>query len=814
MAFGGAKVRIYGDWDGSGVKKAERDLGAFERQVGGFSSSVKKSFLGVGAAIGGLVAVGSVVNYLKDATQAAIEDEKSMVALAQAMENVGLASQNAGVERFVNDLMFATGVADDQLRPALQRLITVTGDVTTSQNALRLALDVAAGTGRDLDSVTTALAKAYGGQTTALQRLGVGLDASILKSKDMDAITAALSDKFSGQAAAAAGTYQGMLNRLNVAFSELSESLGYGFLNAIDDASGQTNDLVDVMRDLQPVMQGVGRRIGETTSAVLTIGLALEDMAIGAGKNVDEMSTLQRIINYLINDFPLFWNGLETVATILEGWRGETDGVTVALGSQDGQLRMLIRTMDQYIPMVNSATRSNYSFIRSTGAATDRLTAQARAYGADISFMGGTLNEWKNRANEAAGGARKTREEIVKLDDAMRRQLQGVNRSAVAYDQLTRSLGADEIAAFSRKMLATGEITAKTKDEFEDMVGTIRDRLNSALDSAKQKLGEWQTKYNDTLKTVSQGIRDGNSIADAAEAQAEATRALADAQREYDEAVAGDDPKRLAEAGDALAKARSQQGTFIKFLQRGANAAEAFGDQIQQLIRANAALEVVQDIAALGARTGSRVAAELLAGGSAAIEEANRLVATVGRAANDAGVLAAQTFYGAGLASAQAYVSALETQVRPLLQSLLNQIAAQISAALKVPVNANIGGPAPAPEPPPTPAAPAPFVPILTPQQFRATAAGRPPSGEGRIFAEIRAFAEGGIVTRPTVGVFGEAGPEAVIPLDRMGSLGGTTINVTVNAGMGTDGAEVGRQIVDALKQYQRRNGPVPITVA
>jgi hypothetical protein len=41
----------------------------------------------------------------------------------------------------------------------------------------------------------------------------------------------------------------------------------------------------------------------------------------------------------------------------------------------------------------------------------------------------------------------------------------------------------------------------------------------------------------------------------------------------------------------------------------------------------------------------------------------------------------------------------------------------------------------------------------------------------------------------------------------------GTTINLTVNAGMGTDGGDVGRQIVDALRQYERRNGPVPITV-
>jgi phage-related minor tail protein len=71
-------------------------------------------------------------------------------------------------------------------------------------------------------------------------------------------------------------------------------------------------------------------------------------------------------------------------------------------------------------------------------------------------------------------------------------------------------------------------------------------------------------------------------------------------------------------------------------------------------------------------------------------------------------------------------------------------------------------------------------------------------------------FAKGGIVTSPMLGLVGEAGPEAIIPLSRGGNSGiGSTIHLTVNAGLGTSGAEVGRQIVDALKAYERRNGSV-----
>jgi hypothetical protein len=82
----------------------------------------------------------------------------------------------------------------------------------------------------------------------------------------------------------------------------------------------------------------------------------------------------------------------------------------------------------------------------------------------------------------------------------------------------------------------------------------------------------------------------------------------------------------------------------------------------------------------------------------------------------------------------------------------------------------------------------------------------------------IPEMADGGIVNKATLAIIGEAGPEAVVPLTRTGDpsrfLGGSTINLTINAGVGTDGAQVGRQIVDALKQYEKRNGPIPVKVA
>jgi hypothetical protein len=75
---------------------------------------------------------------------------------------------------------------------------------------------------------------------------------------------------------------------------------------------------------------------------------------------------------------------------------------------------------------------------------------------------------------------------------------------------------------------------------------------------------------------------------------------------------------------------------------------------------------------------------------------------------------------------------------------------------------------------------------------------------------ELVPLATGGIVTRPTNALIGEAGPEAVIPLNKLGQMGGgPTYNITVNAGMGTNGAQVGEQIVNAIRRYERTSGPV-----
>jgi phage-related protein len=81
----------------------------------------------------------------------------------------------------------------------------------------------------------------------------------------------------------------------------------------------------------------------------------------------------------------------------------------------------------------------------------------------------------------------------------------------------------------------------------------------------------------------------------------------------------------------------------------------------------------------------------------------------------------------------------------------------------------------------------------------------------GGLIGKIPGLAKGGIVTRPTLAMVGEAGPEAVIPLNRMNSGGGVTVNVM--GGLATS-AEIGQAVVNAIRAYNRSAGPANIQVA
>ena len=170
-----------------------------------------------------------------EGVKAAIEDEAAQKRLALALENVTGATeaQIAAVEEQISKTALATGVADDKLRPALQRLATATGSVSESQKLLTLALDISAATGKDVETVSNALGKAYEGNTASLARLGIGLSAAEIKTMGLQGAVTQLGETFGGAAATQANTFEGQIARLRVGFDEAKEAIGAQLLPII-----------------------------------------------------------------------------------------------------------------------------------------------------------------------------------------------------------------------------------------------------------------------------------------------------------------------------------------------------------------------------------------------------------------------------------------------------------------------------------------------------------------------------------------------------------------------------------------------------
>jgi hypothetical protein len=204
------------------------------------AGNVEKSASGMGGklgkagmlAAGGLAAAGTAVLAvgagLTVAAKAALEDEASQAKLARTLKNSAGAhkDQIAAVEAYITKTGMATGVTDDQMRPALARLVRSTGDVGKAQDMMAVAMDASAGTGKSLETVTAAMAKAHDGNTGALGRLGIATKDASGKALSYDQVMANMAQTFKGQTQVAAETTAGTFGRLKLMFDETKEAIG------------------------------------------------------------------------------------------------------------------------------------------------------------------------------------------------------------------------------------------------------------------------------------------------------------------------------------------------------------------------------------------------------------------------------------------------------------------------------------------------------------------------------------------------------------------------------------------------------------
>lgn len=276
------KVKIQFDADLDGLKKgtasADKEVGGFADRVGEFGKKAAAAF-----AVAAAAAAAYAVKLAVDGVKAAIEDEQAQIKLASALEKATGATnaQIKAVEDQILKTALATGVADDELRPALQRLAVATGNTEEAQNLLNLALDVSAATGKPLEAVSNALGKAYEGNTTALTRLNAGISTADIATLGYTGAVQKLTDLYGGAAAKNADTFQGRIDRVKVAFDETKESIGQALL---------------------PIVE---KLLGFITGTVLPVFQKFSDALSGSGEGI--LGRFEAIVNY-IRDFvePIF----------------------------------------------------------------------------------------------------------------------------------------------------------------------------------------------------------------------------------------------------------------------------------------------------------------------------------------------------------------------------------------------------------------------------------------------------------------------------------------------------------------------------
>jgi hypothetical protein len=244
----------------SDTAAAKAGLKLLSGDIKGFGSQVSKTSPLFGAlAVGATAAFGAIAVGLTKSVKAAMEDQASQAELQRQLEKTFGANEalTASAERYISVTQLRTGTSDTELRASLGTLVRATGDLTQSQDLLNLAQDISISTGKDLSTVSLALARSSQGQFTALSKLGIPLDENIKKSKDFEKVVGLLNDQFGGAAETAAGTFGGQLKILQGQFGEILETVGAALLPYLQQFSEY------LVNNVAPAIQRVTSVIGE-----------------------------------------------------------------------------------------------------------------------------------------------------------------------------------------------------------------------------------------------------------------------------------------------------------------------------------------------------------------------------------------------------------------------------------------------------------------------------------------------------------------------------------------------------------------------
>lgn len=278
-------------FDKKGLERATKELKGFDKVVATGAFRLRAF-----AKAGGVAAAAGLTIFAKKAVDAALAQERLDKSLKLTLDSIGKGGFATEVNAFIESLQSATNVSEEQLVPALQQLITQTGDLEASQGLLRVALDTSAGTGKDLSAVIDAITKAAVGNYRAIGTLGIGISATQAKTLGF-AGSMQLLQKYTGAAEAATLTFDGQVRAFKISAGEATETLGQGMLTAYAIIAGGRPLIRDLGTDLETVArQSSNILVGiAATTKEKGLGVYVELAKVALEGLVGETSALQKL---------------------------------------------------------------------------------------------------------------------------------------------------------------------------------------------------------------------------------------------------------------------------------------------------------------------------------------------------------------------------------------------------------------------------------------------------------------------------------------------------------------------------------------
>jgi hypothetical protein len=326
-------IPVISDFNSKGIDSAIREFKKLETAGEKAQFAIKKAAVPAAAAIAGLGIVAV------DAVKAFMEDDKAAQLLATSLRNTTGATdaQIKSVEAFITKTSIAAAVADDELRPAFDKLVRGTGDVTKAQDLMNLALDISAGTGKDLGAVSDALSKAFNGQLGPLKKLDPALASLIENGATTDEVFAALGDTFKGAASTSANTASGKMKSFTIQMGEFKESIGAAVFPIVDKLLPAFKSVADFVTNNTTLVVTLGAVIGGLAVAIIAVNAATTAWAA----TTKAFAAIQAAFNAIMALNPIFLIGAAIVAVIailvlLQKEFGIFDGVIRVVGAAFG----------------------------------------------------------------------------------------------------------------------------------------------------------------------------------------------------------------------------------------------------------------------------------------------------------------------------------------------------------------------------------------------------------------------------------------------------------------------------------------------